>query len=428
MNVAKQRTGLRAGMGIGMGTGRGSTSGHPGASGLGTRTAAGTGTISLGATPGDAKLHNRALVMRTLYGAGPASRADLARATGLTKVTVSGLVAELIAGGLLRELGQRGSEAPARPGKPAILVDLARDSHAVLCLDLSDHERFRGALLDLDGNVLVRQDSPRNGATGEAAVALAVDLAVGLQPLSPAPLLGIGVGTPGVVDDQGVVRTAPNLGWTGMPLQHLIAERTGVPTVVANDANVAALAEYRFGNTSGDFILITIGQGVGSGLILDGQPVTGSSFASGEIGQVMVGTELGIDADYSRDQVLENWLSVPAISRTLADSNTEQGSSTEQGSNTDGTSRAERVLREAGMRLGIALAPVVGVLNLAEVVLAGPKELIEGTLAQATLDMLRRRTMLDSHSELTLHTSSQGEDLVLRGALATVLKQRLGIT
>jgi len=367
---------------------------------------------SLGATPGDAKQHNRALIMRTLYADGPASRADIARSTGLTKVTVSGIVAELIDQGLMHELGPQESQ---RPGKPAILVDLARDAHAVLCLDLSNHERFRGAVLDLDGNVLARRDAERAGATGDAAVALAIELALDLLPLSTLPLLGIGVGTPGVVDDHGVVRTAPNLGWTSMPLQQLLSERTGVATIVSNDANVSALAEYRFGETSDDFILITIGHGVGSGLILDGHPVTGSNFASGEIGQVMVGTDLGIDAPYSREQVLEHWLSVPALQRALGEAG-------------DSAAAREQVLSEAGRRLGIALAPVVGVLNLAGVVLSGPAELIDGTLANATLDMLTRRTMPDSHDELDLHTSTQGEDIVLRGALATVLKHKLGVT
>ncbi len=367
---------------------------------------------NLGATPGDAKQHNRSLIMRTLYATGPASRADIARATGLTKVTVSGLVAELISQGLLHELGPQELQ---RPGKPAILVDIARGAHAVLCLDLSNHERFRGALLDLDGKVLARRDAERAGATGDAAVSLAIELALELQPMSPLPLLGIGVGTPGVVDDRGIVRTAPNFGWTSVPLQQLLSERTGVPTFVANDANASALAEYSFGDTSEDFILITIGQGVGSGLILDGHPVTGSSFASGEIGQVMVGTDLGIDAPYSREQVLEHWLSVPALTHALAEAG-------------DAMTDRERVLREAGRRLGIALAPVVGMLNLAGVVLAGPAELLEGTLANATLDMLSRRTMPDSHAGLDLHISAQGEELVLRGALATVLKHQLGIT
>ncbi|WP_198677437.1 ROK family transcriptional regulator [Leucobacter luti] len=363
------------------------------------------------ATPGGAKQHNRTLVLQTLHGAGPLSRADVARATGLTKVTVSGLVAELVEEGLIRELGQR--ESP-RPGKPAILVDLARDAFAVVALDLSDHLTMRGAVVTIDGAVLSRAEVERAGATGAAASDLALSLAAELTAAATVPLLGVGVGTPGVVDDAGVVRTAPNLGWEGLPLRELLAEHTGLPTVVANDANVAALSEYSFGGTSDSFILITIGHGVGSGLVIDGHPIVGSRFASGEIGQVMVGTDLGLDAPYSRDQVLEHWLSVPSLTAATGATHTP-------------ADRA-RVLREAGQRLGIALAPVVGALNLAEIVLAGPLDLIDGTLAEATLDILRRRTMPDTHGDLVLRTSTQGADLILRGATATVLKEQLGIS
>ena len=234
-----------------------------------------------------------------------------------------------------------------------------------------------------------------------------------LQGATELPLLGLGVGTPGVVDDDGVVRTAPNLGWDGLPLRRILEERTGLPTVVANDANVAALAEYSFGDTSDDFILVTIGYGVGSGLVVGGRPVTGNRFASGEIGQVMVGTDLGIEAPYSREQVLEHWLAVPALTRALEAA---------------GDTGRDEVLREAGRRLGVALAPVIGVLNLAEVVLAGPAELLDGTLAEATFEILRSRTMPDSHDDLVLRTSAQSDDLILRGATAVVLKDRLGVS
>lgn len=362
-------------------------------------------------TPGDAKKHNRTLVIQTLYATGVQSRADVARATGLTKVTISALVAELLDEGLLHEIGQQESQ---RPGKPAILIDIARDAFAVVALDLSDHRTLHGAIVTIAGDVITRAESPRAGATGEAATELAVGLARKLTSAATLPLLGVGVGTPGVVDDAGVVRTAPNLGWEGLPLQEILTERTGLPTVVANDANVAALAEYSYGDSTDNFILITIGHGVGSGLIIDGHPVAGYRFASGEIGQVMVGTDLGLDAPYAREQVLEHWVSVPSITAaTAADSS---------------PGARERVLREAGQRLGIALAPVVGVLNLAEVVLAGPIDLIGDTLADATLEILRRRTMPDSHSDLVLRTSTQGADLILRGATATVLKRQLGIS
>lgn len=366
-------------------------------------------------TPGDAKQHNRTLVLQALYLSGPLSRADVARATGLTKVTISGLVAELISEGLLHEIGQQESQ---RPGKPAILIDLARDAHAVIALDLSDHRRLHGAVLSLAGRVLARAEAPRIDAegaavTGEEALELVLGLAGELQAATELPLLGLGVGTPGVVDDDGVVRTAPNLGWVGLPLRGILAERTGLPVVVGNDANVAALAEYSFGDTSDDFILVTIGYGVGSGLIIDGHTVTGNRFASGEIGQVMVGTDLGIEAPYAREQVLEHWLSVPTLTRALE---------------AVGPAGRDDVLREAGRRLGVALAPVIGVLNLAEVVLVGPAGLIDGTLADATLEILRRRTMPDSHDDLVLRTSAQGDDLILRGATAIVLKDRLGVS
>ena len=371
--------------------------------------------VAAKATPGDTKQHNRVLVLQTLYLSGPLSRADIARATELTKVTISGIVSELIGEGLLVELGQR--ESP-RPGKPAILVDLARTRLAVVALDLSDEQLLRGAVLDLAGHTLARAETPRStnageAVTGDAACELVVALALELRDRSELPLLGLGVGTPGVVDDAGVVRVAPNFDWENLPLQRILEERTGLPTTVGNDANVAALAEYSFGDTSEDFVLVRIGFGVGAGLMLGGQPVPGSRFASGEIGQVMVGTDLGMDASYSRDQVLEHWLAIPALTAALAEA---------------GEAGRERVLREAGGRLGVALAPVVGMLNLAEIVLAGPHELIGGTLAEAAIEVLTRRTMPDSHDTLVFRVSDQGEDLILRGATAVVLKDRLGVS
>src|SRR3954464_6916043 len=92
--------------------------------------------------PVDARGHNRSLVLQTLYRSGRRSRADIARETGLTRVTVSALVADLIADGLVVELGQR--EDP-RPGKPATLLDLDRSAFVIVGLDLSEHATFSGA-------------------------------------------------------------------------------------------------------------------------------------------------------------------------------------------------------------------------------------------------------------------------------------------
>lgn len=362
--------------------------------------------------PEHARTHNRSLVLQTLYRAGERSRADIARETGLTRVTVSDLVAELLAEGLVVELGQR--EA-ARPGKPAVLLDINRSAYQIVGVDLSDHAMFRGAVLDIDGGILDRADVPLDGATGEAAydkVAQLVDRLVGE---ATAPILGIGVGSPGVVDLSGTVLTAPNLGWVDERVQQRLHERTGLPVVVANDANVAVLAEHGYGDAAGDIMLITVGHGIGAGLIVAGALVYGSRFAAGEIGQVMVGTDLGLETTYNRDQVLEHWLSVPRLQECISEA---------EAAGSDATP----ILREAGQRLGIALAPVVGALNLSEIVLSGPTHLLDGPLAEATVDTLRNRTMAENHATLTLRMTTLGQDIVLRGAAVLVLSGQLGVS
>src|SRR4051794_13744730 len=166
--------------------------------------------------PEHARGHNRSLVLQTLYRSGQRSRADLARETGLTRVTISDLVAELLAEGLVIELGQRES---ARPGKPAVLLDINRTAYQIIGLDLSEHTVFRGAVLDLDGTILVRADVPLEGATGEDAAGKVSALVRELVSLATAPILGVGIGSPGVVDLAGTVLVAPNLGWADEPLQ-----------------------------------------------------------------------------------------------------------------------------------------------------------------------------------------------------------------
>jgi predicted NBD/HSP70 family sugar kinase/biotin operon repressor len=359
--------------------------------------------------PEHARGHNRSLVLQTLYRAGQQSRADIARETGLTRVTVSDLVAELIAEGLVIETGQR---EDARPGKPATLLDLDRNAFQIIGIDLSEYAIFRGAVLDLDGQILHRAELPLAGATGPDATALVIRLAESLVAKATLPILGLGVGSPGVVDLAGVVLSAPNLGWVGEDLQGTLSARFGLPVVVANDANAAALAEHSFGDADSDMMLIKVGHGVGAGLLLGGTPLFGSRFAAGEIGHVVVGTDGGLECVCGKFGCLETWLATPRLEKAIAA--------------TPGA--RDEILTEAGQRLGIALAPVVGALNLAEVVLSGPTALLDGQLAKATIETLRSRTMAEFHGDLTLRMTTLGEDIVMRGAAVMVLSAQLGVS
>src|SRR4051794_8599978 len=218
------------------------------------------------ALPGDARAHNRALLLQSLFRSGPYSRADLARMTGLTRVTVSDLVTDLLADGLVDELGPR---TEARVGKPATLIALNADAAHIVTLDLSDDQAVSGAVLDLDGNALVRRSVLRSGRRGSRLVDLVAELAGALVGAASRPVLGVGVGSPGVVDPTGTVLDAPNMGWTDVPLAELLADRLQLPVHVANDANTAALAEHTFGGADeGGALVIMVGQGVGAGLLL----------------------------------------------------------------------------------------------------------------------------------------------------------------
>jgi predicted NBD/HSP70 family sugar kinase len=358
------------------------------------------------AGPGDARRHNRALVLRTVFRQGPLSRADLARVTHLTRVTTSDLAAELLAEGLVEELGTRVDQGV---GKPATLLGVVPDARLTITLDLGDDERFRAALVDLSGKVLDRRTAERDGRTGAAAVDIARALALDLATAADRPLLGVGVGSPGVVDPAGIVLEAPNRGWHDLDLAAHLAGALDAPVHVANDANAAALAELGVGEHADRSLLcIKVGQGVGAGVVLDGHLVVGDRFAAGEIGHVVVDPD-GERCACGRTGCLETAIAAPRLRRRSR----------------DGDPRAARVA--AGHRLGEALAPVISTLNLREVVLSGPLDVLDETFRSAALDAIRARTMPAVGDHVDLRFSSLGEDDVLLGAAMLVLDRELGV-
>lgn len=356
----------------------------------------------------DARRHHRALLLQRLFRDGPASRADLARTTALTRVTVSDLVGDMVAEGLVEELG---APAESRVGKPPTLVGVASDSSHIVVLDLSPDDRMLGAVVNLAGQVVTRTERPLRGRHGEAATALVHELAGDLIGQATKPLLGIGVGSPGVVDALGVVLDAPNLGWHGTPLADSLRDRTGLPVFVANDANTAALGEHTFGEAEGGGLMVLrIGTGVGAGLILEGSLLHGHRAAAGEIGHVVVDPR-GERCACGRNGCLETLLAEPYLRRRLA-----------------AASSPRRLLSETGRRVGAALAPVLGTLNLHELVLSGPNDLLDGPLRDAVERTIRQRTMPVIGDELVVRTSTLGDDVVLVGAAVLVLAGELGVS
>ncbi len=211
----------------------------------------------------------------------------------------------------------------------------------------------------------------------------------------------------------GTILSAPNFGWTDVPLQEILAAHSSLSVLVANDANVAALAERTFAGGDPDMMLVRVGRGVGAGVVIAGALVQGARSAAGEIGHVVVGTDGGELCACGKHGCLETWLAIPRLQARLdsADADTQTA-----------------VLTEAGERLGIALAPVVGALNLGEVVLSGPLDLLDGTLLASTAETLRNRTIAEFHGDLTMRMTTLGRDIVVLGAAVMVLTGQLGVS
>ncbi|MFO7546504.1 MAG: ROK family transcriptional regulator [Trueperaceae bacterium] len=243
--------------------------------------------------------HNRHAVLRALQERRSASRADLARATGLSVPTVAAIEQEFAASGLLQE----GAPTRARTGRPARTVALRAEARNVLAVDLGAG-LVRSARGDLAGGCHRLDDGPVLGPGTEEA--LLAWLAAELEGLREAgtPISIVAVAVPGVVDrSSGRVRLAPALGWDDVPLADTLTERTGLEVVLENDVNAVALGELLHGAGAGHRHVVYLGisgngdGGIGAGIVVDGALYRGAHDAAGEVGYSLLPglPETGLD-------------------------------------------------------------------------------------------------------------------------------------
>lgn len=362
------------------------------------------------ALPADARRQNRSLLLRAVVNAGAMSRAELARASGLTPTTVSNVIGELVADGMIEEAGRTLSRSV---GKPATLVSVIADARHVVCLDLSSTGEMRGAVVDLARKVIARRNVHRRASSGPAAaqriVDTAIDVAAELVAASDRPLLGIGVAAPGVVDRHGVVVRSAHLGLDHLDLGPQLAAALDLPVRVANDAHAAALGELAFVTSgSGNVLLVRITEGIGAGLVIDHRLFTGTSHAAGEIGHVVVNPR-GERCACGNRGCLETFVAVP-LSEARRRGPVERG-----------------IIVAAGRHLGAAIAHLVSALGLDTVVMSGAEEVLGEAFRQAAGDAIRKRTLDEVGGDVELRASTFGDDDALLGAAVLILDQELGV-
>jgi predicted NBD/HSP70 family sugar kinase len=406
-----------------------------------------TTTLPTKATHQQTRAHNAALVLRALYDHSPISRAEIARMSGLTRTTVGDVVGELIASGLAREVGRGQSTG----GKAPTLLELVDGARLVIGLDLGEFV-FRGSLVDLRGRV--RRTAERNvgGLNGEEALGivheLVDELAAWLESSGQgSSLLGIGVGTPGIVDAAtGTIRWAVNLDWQDLSLGDLLRERHGVPVQVANDSRAAALAIQLFGEPSpngraANLVAIKVGRGIGAGVVLGGELFHGDGFGAGEIGHTVVEVD-GEECRCGRFGCLETVASSRAILKRATEVAEERpdsqlGVRLRQSGELELTDLeaalaaddpdAGMIVASAGRYLGQVVAGLIGVLDVERIVLHGSVASLGERWLEAVRDEARRRSLGLLARDVSIERAALIGDPVLMGASALLLTAELGL-
>ncbi len=385
------------------------------------------------ATQQQTKEHNRNLVLKTFFGHESISRADVARVTSLTRTTVSEIVADLVGEGLVREVGVGSS----RGGKSPILLSLVADSRHVIGLDLA-HDGFSGAIINLRGEIRQTIDQPVPDGNGDAALTSVYQLLDKLVGSARQPLIGIGIGTPGLVDaGHGIVVDAVNLDWRNLPLGRLVEERYHLPVSVLNDSQAAAVGEYTFGEghqPDSNLIVINVRYGIGAGIIINGQIFHGDGGGAGEIGHVVVVRDGGTPCRCGRLGCLETVASARAVvqrAQVMARHSEDSLLAAAPESITfdfleqafaAGDPLARQVVLEAGRFMGMAISSLVGTLNIRKILITGEMTRFGEPLLDSVKETLSHTMLARLVQSTQVQVGQLGRNDVVLGASALILK------
>ena len=328
----------------------------------------------------DVRATNLAVVLRHLRLHAPCSRADIAATTGLNKATVSSLVTDLIERRLVREVGMTEN----RIGRPATMLVLDGSPYAAIGLEVNA-DYLTAVALDLAGERLLSWRRSFTGASSSPGQAIAslsalAKRAVGKMVREERRVLGLTVGVPGLVDPDGVVELAPNIGWRQVDLRKSLLSalnEPAYPLLVENDANLAVLAEQRFGgHGSANLVALTGGAGIGAGIVMDGRLLRGGRGFAGEFGHLPLQADGPLCA-CGRHGCLESLAGLRAVIRRAlpdaADSPTEFGPHVDEIHRLAKASdpRALEALAVTGRHLGHGISLVANLINPEFVTLGG---------------------------------------------------------
>ncbi|MFC3039848.1 ROK family transcriptional regulator [Virgibacillus xinjiangensis] len=308
------------------------------------------------------------------------SRADIAKSLEISKPTISNLVDELLAEGWIRE--KESLKASSSGGRKPYQIFFIQDAAYLIGVDIGGTS-VEMAVMDLAGNVQKKSCFPTQGFTGEKLtpkIAEAIRQLIQQCGLQENQVFGAGVGVPGITDvSKGMVIDAPSVGWKNVPLKSALESLLPFPIYIDNDVNVAVLGELWKG-TSADkdnMLMITLGTGIGCGIIIHGELYRGATYAAGEIGYMVTDKNMAekhYEQTFAGYGFLDSHVGGPAIANRMKMVEKQAAAPTAKQifqQAADGNEKAVEILEESLSHLAFALINVISIINPGRIILGG---------------------------------------------------------
>ena len=373
---------------------------------------------------------NRAAILTTIKSNGLIDRAQVARLTGLSPATVTGITSELIDEGLVFEK----QPGDSRGGRPPILLAINPRGGFVVGIKLMEDHAL-GALTDLESTVIAKDSRPlenKNSSEAIAVLGALVQSLVAQANIDRRRLLGVGVGLAGVVDSEhGILRESPFFGWRDLPLRDLLQNLVQTPVYLDNDVNTLTLAEQWFGAGQGvdHFLVVTVGRGIGLGVVANGRFYRGAGGGAGELGHTLIDPQ-GPLCDCGKHGCLETYAGYPGLLRSahqayLSGEVDQDVTTIEQLIRLAGAGQPAmmELLAQAGGLLGRAMSSLVNILNPALIIIGGEGVQLGAPFFEPLQNALRQYSMPNLFQDVRIQIEPWGDDVWARGAASLVLRQ-----
>ncbi|HPU75930.1 MAG TPA: ROK family protein [Bacillota bacterium] len=383
--------------------------------------------------------------LNVIRGTSGLSRADIARATGLTPATVSSVVSILVSAGIVRETGYGESSG----GRPPLLLEFNPDAFYIAGVDLGVSKVIT-VVTNLEGEVVSRARLEIDAQAGpEAIISRLLDAthaAFADAGEAVAKIAGIGLSVPGLIDpERGLSVFAPNIpGWSNIAIAQRFRSEFGLPCWVENDARAMAIGEAMFGAGRGyqNILCVNAGRGIGAGIIVNGEIYRGKQSGAGELGHMTVDPN-GPMCPCGNHGCLEVMAAGPSIAaaairavssgagtviRDLTGGRIEEITAevVSEAANR-GDALAQGFIRESGRYLGIGIANAVNLLSPEIVVIGGGVARAGGILFDEVRKTVQRRAFTTMVNLPPIVPSARGEDASSIGAAALVFEEMLAV-